>query len=54
VLEAIRNSISIASLHGTLGGVVSFARDHDLERSEAQITSQFLRDSNVNEANERP
>lgn len=51
VLEAIRNSISIASLLGTLGGTVVFARDEALERSESRETQQFLRDSN--EANLR-
>ena len=51
VLEAIRNSISIASLLGTLGGTVVFARDDVLERSESKETQAFLRDSN--EANNR-
>lgn len=54
VLEAIRNSISIATLLGTLGGTIVFGRDLELERSEAKITSQFLRDANTEEANERP
>lgn len=53
VLEAIRNSISIASLLGTLGGAVVFKRDLELERSEAQVTQQFLRDANTNPADER-
>lgn len=53
VLEAIRNSFSIASLIGTLGGCVVFKRDHQLERDEARNAAQFARDSNVNEANER-
>lgn len=53
VLEAIRNSISIASLLGTLGGTVVFKRDADLERSEARETSAFLRDANSNPADER-
>jgi chaperonin GroEL len=54
VLEAVRNSISIASLLGTLGGTVCFRRDVDLERKEAVETADFLRNANVNEANERP
>lgn len=54
VLEAIRNSISIATVLGTLGGTVVQRRDADLERSEARATAQFLRDSNVGEANDRP
>lgn len=55
VLEAIRNSISIASLLGTLGGVVVFKRDAELERQEARETNQFLRDAGaLNPADERP
>jgi chaperonin GroEL (HSP60 family) len=54
VLEAIRNSISIASLLGTLGAAVTFFRDNELERDEAKQTYDFLRNANVNEANERP
>lgn len=46
VLEAVRNSISIASLLGTLGGTVVFARDLDLERKEAQDTLNYLRNVN--------
>jgi chaperonin GroEL len=43
VLEAIRNSISIASLLGTLGGTVVYKRDITLERSEAEHASNYLR-----------
>jgi chaperonin GroEL (HSP60 family) len=50
VLEALRNSISVASLLGTLGGVVVFPRDTELERQEAQETLEFLRDANAEEA----
>lgn len=53
VLEAMRNSISIASQHGTLGGIVVFNRDHEFERSEARATAAYMRDGNVNEADER-
>ena len=53
VREAIRNSISIASLLGTLGGTVVYARDGELERSEAKATAEFIRNANVNEADER-
>ncbi len=42
VLEAIRNSISIATLLGTLGGVVVFKRDVELERQEAADTMDYL------------
>lgn len=53
VLEALRNSISIASLLGTCGGTVVFRRDNDLERKEAREAMDFLRNANVNEADER-
>ena len=53
VLEAIRNSLSIASLLGTLGGVVVFPRDSAVERQEARDTASFLRDANTNLADER-
>jgi chaperonin GroEL len=43
VLEALRNSISIAALLGTLGGAVVFPRDNELERQEASDTYDFLR-----------
>lgn len=54
VLEAVRNSISIASLLGTLGGTVVFKRDLDLERTEARDAADFLRNANHNPADERP
>lgn len=55
VLEALRNSISIASLLGTLGGTVVFHRDLDLERTEARSAASFNRmaNSNANAADER-
>jgi chaperonin GroEL len=43
VLEAIRSSMSIASLLGTLGGTVVFKRDDELERQEASETNQFMK-----------
>ncbi|CAB4127255.1 GroL Chaperonin GroEL (HSP60 family) [uncultured Caudovirales phage] len=45
VLEAIRNSLSIATLLGTLGGTVVFARDTALEYAEARSALEFDRDS---------
>jgi chaperonin GroEL len=54
VLEAIRNSLSIAALLGTLGGTVVFKRDRDLERTEARASAQWHRDANVSPADERP
>lgn len=47
VLEALRNSISIASQLGTLGGVVVFPRDPQLERDEASSTYDFMRNSGM-------
>ena len=54
VLEAVRNSLSIASLLGTIGGTIVFPRDGELERVEARDTQDFIRNANVNEANLRP
>lgn len=42
VLEAIRNSFSIAGILGTLGGLVVFERDDELERQEASETNHFM------------
>jgi chaperonin GroEL len=53
VLEAIRNSLSIASLLGTLGGTVVFKRDLEVERREARDMHNFVRDANRSEADER-
>lgn len=53
VREATRNALSIARL-GTCGGVIAFPRDYALEVSEAKDTAEFLRNVNINEANERP
>lgn len=41
VLEAVRNSLSIASLLGTLGGTVVFHRNEDMEMAEARHARQF-------------
>ncbi len=43
VLEALRNSLSISSILGTLGGIVVFERDDDLERAEASDSSHFMK-----------
>lgn len=53
VLEAIRNSLSCGSNLGTLGGIIVFGRDNELEKKEALATSDFLRNANVNPADER-
>lgn len=54
VRESLRNSVSIASLLGTCGGTVVFGRDLEVDRNEARDTADFIRNANVNEANERP
>ena len=41
VAEAIRNSISIASLLGTMGGIVAFKRDHQTDKEEERLVRQF-------------
>jgi chaperonin GroEL len=53
VLEAIRNSLSIASLLGTLGGVVVYPRDFEVERQEARDNNEFIRNSKEDYVNER-
>ena len=53
VLEALRNSISIASLLGSLGGWIVFERDDEFERTEARDTADWLRSENDNPADER-
>jgi chaperonin GroEL len=45
VLEAIRNSISIATLLGTLGGCVVFQRDDDVERNDSADAYHYLANS---------
>lgn len=53
VLEAIRNSLGIAALLGTLGGAVVYKRNSAAELQEARDQANFLRDANRNEADER-
>lgn len=45
VLEAIRNSISAATLLGTLGATIVFQRDAAVERQESADAYHFLRNS---------
>lgn len=54
VLEAVRNSLSIATQLGTLGGTIVFRRDSELERREAKETSNWLRENNQDYVNDRP
>lgn len=53
VLEAIRNSLSIAAVLGTTGAAVVYKRDLEVERREARDAADFVRNSNINEADER-
>lgn len=59
VEQALLNSSSVASIMGTLGGVVVFPRDEAFERQEAAAEAEFGRildnpNTHTNEANERP
>jgi chaperonin GroEL len=54
VAQAIRNSLSMASLIGTLGGIVVIARDNAFERQEARDVQDWMRNANTNEADDRP
>lgn len=58
VKQALSNAVSISSVMGTLGGIVAFPRDGQLERQEAQNERDFQRtldnaDNMHNEANDR-
>lgn len=44
VREAVKNAISMATLYGTVGGIIAFPRDNELERSEARETAAYIRD----------
>jgi len=59
VKQALSNAVSISSVMGTLGGIVAFPRDGQLERQEAENERNFQRtlenaENLTNEANERP
>lgn len=59
VQDSLINSVSIASLFGAIGGIISFERDPIFEREEAKADEDFMRNvenplNNVNEANLRP
>src|ERR1019366_3085792 len=53
VREALKNSISIATLLGTLGGCVVYPRDKEVDKIEGADYNSFIRDSGWNPANER-
>jgi chaperonin GroEL (HSP60 family) len=59
VEEALKNAASIATVMGTIGGIVAYPRDEAAEREEARADREFERAVNnpnafTNEANERP
>lgn len=59
VSESLSNAVSLASVLGTMGGMVCYPRDDTFERSEARLDSEYMRAAEnpnqfVNEANERP
>jgi chaperonin GroEL len=47
VLESIRNSFSIASNLGTIGGIIVFERDDILEREEASQVNHFAQSTGM-------
>ena len=49
VLEAIRNSMSIASLLGTMGGLIAFKRDDDADKEEEKFVRRFERGAGLRE-----
>jgi chaperonin GroEL len=58
VSESLNNAVSIASVLGTIGGLVTSPRDETFERNEARLDSEYMRSCEnpnqfVNEANER-
>lgn len=58
VEQALKNAVSISSVMGTLGGIVAFPRDHQLENQEARDAMNFQKTLDnaqglANEANER-
>lgn len=54
VSEAIRNSVEIASVLGTLGGIVVHPRDDEYERSEARLDDEWKKVSQNPDAYQNP
>jgi chaperonin GroEL len=59
VEQALKNAVSISSVMGTLGGIVAFPRDNQLENQEAKAVNDFQRTLEnaqglAEEANNRP
>ena len=58
VSKSLENAVSIAGVLGTLGGIVAYPRDDQMEREEAREVREYNKavenpDSFTNEANER-
>jgi len=56
--EAVKNATSIATVLGTLGGIIAFPRDHELERAESKDMREYRQmienpHMYTNEANDR-
>ena len=49
VMESIRSAISIASLLGTLGGIIAFGRDAESDLKEQQFVERFEKGAGINE-----
>lgn len=54
VSEALRNSVEIAGVLGTLGGIVCHPRDGDFERSEAKLDEEWAKVSANSDAYQNP
>ena len=54
VSEALRNSVEIASVLGTLGGIVCHPRDAEFERKEATLDSEWAKVSANSDAYQNP
>lgn len=50
VLEALRNSFSISSVLGTIGGIVVYERDEELERQEASASDHYMKSTGLDNA----
>jgi hypothetical protein len=54
VSEALRNSVEIAGVLGTLGGIVCHPRDSEFERKEASLDEEWRKVSQNSDAYQNP
>lgn len=54
VSEALRNSVEIAGVLGTLGGIVCHPRDQEFERGQASLDEEFRKVSNNPDGYQNP